>query len=286
MPTVTRLLLLSLSCFVFTQCASEAPPADETTEWQVLFDGSSLDGWDTFLGPEWGPGTTWATIQDQPAKGVNVDSFGVFTIVEIDGGPVLRISGEYWGGISTQEVFDNYHLQLEFKWGEKRWYPRADDKRDSGLLYHAGGEHGAGSGFWLRSQEFQIQEGDCGDHWSVATAVINVPARMMADSTYRFDPEGDLVEFGRDTPAGSRCIKYPDAEKPTGEWNTLDLYCFGGTAWHVVNGVLTMKLENSREIIDGITRPLTKGRLQLQSEAAEVFYRNIRIQPLTEAPAL
>jgi len=30
--------------------------------------------------------------------------------------------------------------------------------------------------------------------------------------------------------------------------------------------------------------PLTKGRIQLQSEAAEVFYRNVAIRRITEIP--
>ena len=41
-------------------------------------------------------------------------------------------------------------------------------KKDSGLLYFAVGNHGADYGAWMRSQEFQIQEGDCGDYWGVA----------------------------------------------------------------------------------------------------------------------
>jgi hypothetical protein len=30
--------------------------------------------------------------------------------------------------------------------------------------------------------------------------------------------------------------------------------------------------------------PLTRGRIQLQSEAAEVFYRNLAIRPIREIP--
>ena len=280
-------LLLVCGLLFLTACTSEQTPEEEAeTEWEYLFDGSSLDGWDTYLGPEWGEGITWATIAEQPARGLNVDTLGVFTIAEEDGQKVLRISGEYWGGISSKDEFENYHLQLQFKWGEKRWYPREEDKRDSGLLYHAGGEHGAGSGFWLQSQEFQIQEGDCGDYWAVATSVVDVTALLDADSNYVYDPRGELTAFGRDTPAGSHCLKFPDSEKTSGEWNTLDLYCYGGTSWHVVNGTLSMKLENSRQEIDGTSSPLTKGKIQLQSEAAEVFYRDIKIRPLEEEPVL
>ena len=37
--------------------------------------------------------------------------------------------------------------------------------------------------------------------------------------------------------------------------------------------------------IDGKEVPLVKGKLQLQSEGAEVFYRNITIRPITEVPS-
>jgi len=55
--------------------------------------------------------------------------------------------------------------------------------------------------------------------------------------------------------------KYPDAEKPSGEWNTVDLYCFGRTSVHVVNGVTTMILQNSRHLVDGKEVPLNKGKI-------------------------
>ncbi len=48
-----------------------------------------------------------------------------------------HISGEIFGGISTKEEFENYHLKMEFKWGEKRYEPRLNKRRDSGIHYHA-----------------------------------------------------------------------------------------------------------------------------------------------------
>ena len=39
---------------------------------------------------------------------------------------------------------------------------RKNAKKDSGLMYHAVGPNGADGGNWMRSHEFQIQEGDKG----------------------------------------------------------------------------------------------------------------------------
>lgn len=46
-----------------------------------------------------------------------------------------------------------------------------------------------------------------------------------------------------------------------------------------------MVLQNSRYIQpNGTEVPLTSGKIQLQSEAAEVFFRNIEINTLTSLP--
>jgi hypothetical protein len=259
---------------------SACTPASKE-DWQVLFDGSGLGGWDTYLGARRLPGDT---IAAEPI-GLNKDT-SVFKIVTLDGEKVLRVSGEIWGGISTKEEFENYHLQLQFKWGKKRWYPKENDKRDSGLLYHGVGGHGAGDGFWLRSQEFQIQEGDCGDYWGVAGAGVEIRSTLNADSVFQYDPQGTLRSFSQESEFGRHCKKFPDAENPSGEWNTIDLYCYKGTSVHVINGKTVMKLENSVQSDHGKDAGLRKGKIQLQSESAEVFYRNIKIRTINSPPQL
>ena len=74
-------------------------------------------------------------------------------------------------------------------------------------------------------------------------------------------------------------------EKPAGQWNTIELLCFEGTSVHVINGVVNMVNTNSHLLIDGREVPLTKGVIQLQSEGAEVFFRNIEIRPIDKIPA-
>lgn len=251
--------------------------------WDYLLNGKDLNGWDTYLGPQFPPGS-----EDRAGVepiGLNKDPKQVFAMVQEDGKPALRISGEHFGGISTVKEFENYHLQLQFKWGKQKWHPRQDAKRDSGVLYHAVGQHGVDWGFWMRSQEFQVQEGDCGDYWGLDGATMDIPARRQGEKDWVYDPEGTVMAFAADTQAGRHCIKSLDAEAPTGEWNTLDLYYFGGTAVHVVNGKVTMVLYHSRHPKDGKMLPLTKGKIQIQSEGAEVFYRNIRIRTIDEIPA-
>ena len=52
-----------------------------------------------------------------------------------------------------------------------------------------------------------------------------------------------------------------------------------------VNGKVNLVLTNPRQpSVDGGTVPLLRGRLQIQSEGAEVFYRNIRVRRIAESP--
>lgn len=275
------LLLFAIVVAAFSGCKTRQE-AETTPEWTPLMNGIDLTGWDTYLGPVF---DTLTGEQVGAPIGLNTDPQNTFSIIKEDNQPVLRVSGQYFGGISTQTEFSNYHLRLEFKWGELKWAPRKNAKRDSGLLYHAVGAQGAGYGFWLRSQEFQVQEGDLGDYWSVAQSIIDVPATEFDSGLFRYDPAGQLQTFGKGKGEELRCYKNPDAEKPTGEWNVLEVYCFGDTSVHVVNGKTVMVLFNSRQPGEaGDELPLTKGKIQLQSEGAEVFYRDIEIRSITGLP--
>ena len=202
----------------------------------------------------------------------------------MDGSPAIRISGEYYGGLSTQQEFQNYHLTLQFKWGEAKIPSFKNRKRDSGVLYHATGPHGVDAKAWMRSQEFQIQEGDCGDYWGVAGAVFDIPATKNEKDHYVFNDQGPMLAFKDKTDIGRWCIKSPDAENPTGEWNTIELYCMGDSSIHIINGVVVMKLYHSRQTDNGIETPLKKGKIQLQSEGCEVYYRALVIEPIVGMP--
>jgi len=262
-------------------CSSCINRSSENSRWQSLFNGEDLTGWDTYLGPKYDTILhKWDTIPG----GLNTDPLKVFDVTYVDGGKAMRISGEQFGGISTTREFENFHLQLQFKWGKLQWPPNKKGKKDSGLMYYAVGPQGADGGFWLRSHEFQIEEGDCGDYWACAGAVFDVRAKKENDSTYVYNKDGDFYSFSTISSNGRYCQKFPDSEKPTGEWNTIDLYCYGGTSVHIVNGVVNMILQNSRQLDGNKEIPLTKGKIQIESEGAEVFYRNIKICSIDKIP--
>jgi hypothetical protein len=273
---------------------SASSPKGSDDKWTSLFNGKDLGGWNSYLGPE--VDSNGKKISDQPV-GLNNDPRKVFSVVDDNGEKVIRISGDGFGAISTKKEFENYHLQLQFKWGTLRWGQKKNKKRDSGLLYHSVGPYGADNKAWMRSQEFQVEEGNCGDYWGCAGGMAEIPAIKKSDSEYVYTPGAPLNTFSAESKTGRHCIKGTDAEHPSGEWNTLDLYCHGDTSVHVVNGKVMMILYHSAQSdnagkpnqagqsADGPVHPLTKGSIQLQSEGAELFYKQIRIQPIAGIPA-
>jgi Domain of Unknown Function (DUF1080) len=254
----------------------------QTGRWEPLFNGKDLTGWDTYIGPDLNDSGKF--ISTQPL-GLNNDPRHVFTIVKMDGENAIRISGENWGAISTVRAYADYHLQLQFKWGAISWGQKRNKKKDSGLLYHSVGKYGADYGAWMRSQEFQIEEGNCGDYWGVAGGMADMPVVKKSETEYVYNPQGIFVTFKEGTKQGRHCIKGSDAEKPSGEWNIVDLYCHGDTSIHMINGKVMMILYHEKQLENLQELPLTKGKIQIQSEGAEVFYRKIQIEPIDQLPA-
>lgn len=263
---------------------------DKEGEWKQLFNGKDLAGWDTWLGRPHESVTGLDLKKDDKGKytepvGLNKDVKKVYTVTQVDGKPAIRISGEIFGALTSKDEFENYHFKLEFKWGEKKWPPRETAVRDSGLLYHCVGPHGAAGTFWMQSPECQIQEKDCGDFWSVAGVIVDVEGVRKDGKgpvTYK-KGEAKITVPSKDS-GGPRIVKGADFEKPTGEWNTIEVMVVGNTAVHLVNGKPNMILTNIRRKVGDKEEPLTKGKIQLQSEGAEVFYRNIAVRPLKKIP--
>src|SRR5712692_4390251 len=114
-----------------------------------LFNGKDLTNFYTYLG---------APTKGQKPYGRNNDPEKVFTVH--DG--MVHVSGKVFGGFITEKEYENYHLVVEFKWGEKTWPPREKAARDSGILLHCQGADG-GFGPWMESYECQMIEGGTGD---------------------------------------------------------------------------------------------------------------------------
>jgi len=265
-------------------------PSLLVSQWIDLLD-DDLSQWENYLSYSYPEGYDGEIPKDAKGNdlkpiGLNKDTFGVFTMIEEEGQPVLRISGEIYGCVATKSSFENYHLKLQVKWGDIKWHPRKQLLKDSGLLYHSIGPHGAESWrSWMLSQEFQVMQGHMGDFWSQANSALDIRAYLPE---YIMNPVADksqpFLALGRGEEIQGYCMRSANFERPHGEWNTLELICFENKSIHIVNGEVVMILKNSRYVEDGKKIPMQKGKIQLQSEAAEVFYRKIQLKNLESLP--
>jgi hypothetical protein len=262
------ILILTISAFTETGFIRIPDPllpsGKEKTQTKLqLFNGKNLDGWYTYI----------------KGKGKNIDPGKVFTVHN----RLIHISGEEFGCITTNAEFENYKLTVEFKWGELTCAPRIDKARDSGILLQSVGEDGAYGGVWLHSLECQLIEGGTGDIIVVGDGSKNfsvtcpVATDKQGDSYIYLSSgnpvtiyEGRINWFGRDSAwkdiKGFRGAK--DAEKPLGKWNKIECIVKDGDIQIFLNGTLVNHTVNSQP---------RKGKIQIQSEGAEIFVREVDI---------
>jgi len=277
------LTLFVLAAITFYSCKKEE-------NWNNLLD-KELSQWDKYLSFKHQVGYDGQAPVDKEgnlitAIGLNHDDHNVFTVIEEANRPVLKISGEIYGCVVTKEEYTNYHLRLKVKWGDKKWVPRKDLLKDSGILYHSIGPLGAEYWrSWMLSQEFQIMEGHMGDYWNQATSAIDIKAFIPE---YIMNPVADksqsFIGIGEGEKIPGFCLRSVNYENKHGEWNTLELICFDDKSIHIVNSQVVMILRNSRYVEEGKRIPLNKGKIQLQSEAAEVYFKDIEIRHLETLP--
>jgi hypothetical protein len=240
-------------------------------------------------------GTSFAPFYTWLVDAHREDPLRVFTVVDhVDGAPAIRISGERWGGLVTRETYRDYRLVVEFRWGLATWGNRKNAARDSGILIHGQGHDGNtgadGNGAWMRSVEAQVIEGGVGDFILVAgfdaegrklQPGLTARAGPDRDGEPVFDPRGEAREFesgrinwfGRDPDWADRLgfRGKRDVESPYGEWTRLEVIADGDRVTNLVNGTV---------VNEGTRSTLTEGRILVQSEGAEIYFRRIDLEPL------
>ncbi len=266
----TLIAVLATSLVVSSVQAAEPIAPQEKI---ALFNGQDLTHWYTWLKD---------TRYEDPRK--------VFTVH--DG--MIHISGDGLGCITTKEAYRDYHLVVEFKFGERTWAPRENKTKDSGVLIHSFGEDGAYGGIWMRSIEAQVIEGGCGDFIVVAgsTPDPKQPLSITAEVRQDRDKEnvwhkggekkvferGRVNWFGRDEDwkdvKGFRGKN--DVESPSGEWTRMDVICDGDKVTNIVNGVVVNQAFDVKP---------SAGKIQIQTELAECYFRRVELWPIGKAPA-
>lgn len=250
---------LALDTLTLTPAGGSAGPGTAPTGggWVPLFNGRDLAGWSTFLS----------------SRGRNNDPQGV---IKVEDGTIHildvpdRGQRQDFGYLATTRRYGDYHLRFQYRWGSKRFAPRDNAVRDSGVIYHIGG----GDRVWPAGAELQVQEGDTGDFWMLGGTVLTTTVASASANPVRYREGGTPYT----TRPGSyvRVAKNATRDARSG-WNTVELIVRGDEAVHIVNGAVVNRAVRLR---DAGGDPLTAGRIAFQVEGAEVYYRDIEIKPL------
>ncbi len=239
---------------------------DVEEAWKPLFNGKNLDGWYTFL----------------QQHGKDSDPDGVITIEDgtihlykdaKDGDAVVM------GYIGTNAEYENYHLRWKYKWGEKKFAPRYAMKRDAGVYYHIQGEDAV----WPRALQFQIEETNVGDLITLLGMQLDswVDPKTADEEmpTFLDDDEG-----GRPRVLGGGGLAYQKhlaGDHEVDGWNQGEVIVLGDTVVHKLNGKVVNRGINVR-LVDATdpskSTPITKGRIALEIEAAEMWFKDVEIR--------
>ena len=274
---ITAIIITTISYPAAAQESSKTTPQSITpTQPIILFNGENLDGFYTYL-------------QDTQYE----DPRNVFRVTN----GMIHLTGDGFGSLITDDAYQDYHVVLEYRWGDQTWGTRKDRTKDSGLLVHSVGPDGGYNGRWKPSIEVQIIQGGVGDFILVRPDdpdAVPVPFSLTCEVAQ--DRDGELVWkeggekvtvtrdnskrinwFGRDPDwkdeLGFRGEDDPDS--PGQEWTRLDVFCEGDTIRTFVNGV---------QVNEAIACSPAQGQLQFQTELAEIFVRRWELYPIGEGP--
>jgi hypothetical protein len=185
--------------------------------------------------------TGWKTFIDPRDKGKTKPE----DIWSVKDG-VIICKGKPYGYIITEKEYGHYVLELEWRWAGKGG--------NSGVLCHVTGP----DKIWPKSWEAQLFSGSAGDIWLV-------DGFKMVINKSRQDPNPRRPQHY------FRMKTDKPVEKPVGEWNKYRITCKDGTVKLEINGQL---------VNEGRHAETTKGKILLQSEGAEVHFRNVKLTPI------
>ncbi len=161
--------------------------------------------------------------------------------------------------ITTKKKYGSFDLELEYKWGDRKFAPRKEVKRDAGILFHVHNEVIV----WPSSVECQIQEGDTGDLW-----VIKGPKVTVVEK----NGEKKVIDTKENNFQSNKRYDLHEIEG----WNHVRVEVRGSnSARFYVNGHLVNEVF---DMSDKEGNKLKEGFISLQAEGAEIIYKNVRLQ--------
>lgn len=201
---------------------------------------------------------------------------------------VLHLSGEGNGYIATNDDYKDYHLTVEYKWGDRT--DGGKYVRNSGVLLHATGPDGGAGGVWMSAIECQLAQGCVGDlivirgkdsDGSTIPVEITSDTSWGADKRPRWKTGGERRTFtkgqlwwSRHDPDFKELLDTrgkEDVESQLGEWTRVECICEKNRIGVLVNGT---RVNECYDVYP------SAGKILLQSEGFELFVRKFEIRPL------
>lgn len=164
---------------------------------------------------------------------------------------ILVCKGQPFGYLCTKDEFTNFKLTLQWRWAPGK------EPGNSGVLLRATGKPQA---FMPRCVEAQLKSGSAGDIWGF----IGFPVKGPEDRFREVKANPVLGDF-----VGVAAAK--NAEKEPGQWNTYEIVLQGDQLTLWING---------QKVNVATGCDVVAGKIALQSEGAEIHFRNIRLVPL------
>ena len=205
----------------------------------------------------------------------------------------LHIAGTGMGYVGIKDHYADYHLSLEYKWGEG--VDGSKYVRNSGLLLHGVGKDGSSRGIWLTSIEVQLAQGCEGDiivirgkdhEGKTIPATVTSNTIKASDGKTRWNKDGTPTKYtGRQFwwslhEPGFKELRdtrgKDDVASPLGEWTKIDCICKDDRITVKVNGVTV------NEIYDVFP---SAGQIHFENEKNEIYFRNVTITGLTKQGA-
>ncbi len=259
-------------------------PAASVAQSVAALPPAGADGWVSLLnGRDF---TGWYTVLARSGRGV-AEQKGIVRMedemLHILGNDV-NDTGLEAGYLATNQEFENVRIRVEYKWGQKQFGQRAISKRDNGLLYGVVG----GDKVFPRCVECQIEEGDVGDFFLV-DGVRGIQPRhdnglfgINVTRQHGFAPVSPNAKAPGEEPSTGRKIKDGNFEMLDG-WNTVEVIHQGDRAAHIVNGRCVNVVTNLQQpdpAGHGSYLPLTRGKIAIEIEFAEIWFRRVEVKAL------
>jgi hypothetical protein len=215
--------------------------------------------------------------------GHHEDPRKVFTVH--DG--LLHISGDGMGYVATEKAYRDYRVVVEYKWGART--DGGKYVRNSGILLNGTGpEGGGGGGAWMPSIECQLAQGCVGD--LIAIRGKDVPVTLTVETELGPDRRPRWKKGGTPTVYSGKQFWWSnhdpdfkelldtrgknDVESPLGEWTRVECVSEGKCLSIWVNGV---QVNEATEVFP------SSGRILLQCEGFEIYFRKFELHPLHNA---